>query len=209
MSLLWEDEDEDDVLLDDPDEPIDLVLAVNSEGVSLDTEPEAIIPNSEEVSEQGQQESSDEVMQECPESSVVEEQEQSKSSYETDSSWHSDDYVHDEQHSYESKQIDITKKSSSVEYPLLYLKLNNQSTIELNLLKSMLRTSCQDAEAMYFHIYLDVCGSIIKPQGVLRNVELKTLLSSRIFTEVEKYIKLDDNTVISGDMMFALCAADC
>jgi hypothetical protein len=211
----WEEVDDDEELDEAEDEQEDLADnlddALFNVGVQVDDNPIDLNVDSAETAvtaESAESAETDEHAAPATEDTQITSQ-VTQSEYNTIAPWHADDYGDVEEHVYESKQIDVTKKSSSVEYPMLYLKLNNQSTVELNLLKNMLRTSCQDADAMYFHIYLDVCGSVIKPQGVLRNVELKTLLSSSIFSDVDKYIKLDENTTITGDMMFALCAVDC
>ena len=109
---------------------------------------------------------------------------------------------------YVSKEVQITKKTSTIEYPFLYMNLGSQCAVEVNLIKAMLRQGVQDSEDPYYHVYLNIGGQVVQPEGVICCRELKTLLTTSIFKDVEKHIKLDADTTLKDEMMFALCMVD-
>lgn len=201
---LWESVDEDDDIeseaelagysnFEADDTPEDLTEAMSDYGVAGS--------DSEEGDEPEESSTSSPQTQEIPEASVsVTNSSKQLWSDATDSDTEGAEYV--------SKEVQITKKTNAVEYPFLYMHLGSQCAVEVNLIKAMLRQGVQDSDDPYYHVYLNINGQVVRPEGVICCRELKTLLTTSIFKDVEKHIKLDADTTLKDDMMFALCMID-
>lgn len=122
--------------------------------------------------------------------------------------WSDDSSADVETAEYTSREVQITKKTNAIEYPFLYMNLGKQCAVEVNLIKAMLRQGVQDSEDPYYHVYLNINGQVVQPEGVICCRELKTLLTTSIFKDVEKHIKLDADTTLKDEMMLALCMID-
>lgn len=105
---------------------------------------------------------------------------------------------------YESTEISATHKTDGIEYPFLMLETDVLAQHKLIALRSMLVSYIKDNTVQMYHVYLKHSGSVLKV-GITTAFSLRHILESKVFSEFSKYVKMDKNTRIEGDLMFALC----
>ena len=99
----------------------------------------------------------------------------------------------------------ITKKDVNLEYPLLFLEASDIPKYKITALQSMLVTTSYELfNTQMYNVYLSCMGNILKI-GTTTNYALKAIFTSEVFNNFKKYVKLDENTKIEGNLLFALC----
>ena len=68
----------------------------------------------------------------------------------------------------------------------------------------MLVSKTADPDVTMYSVYLKCQGQILKI-GETSSFALRSILTSSVFTDFKKFIKLSKDQKIEGDMMFALC----
>lgn len=109
-----------------------------------------------------------------------------------------------EEGEYEGGIVNTTKRSSDIEYPFLFLETTVLAQHKLIALKSMLRNSVIDPNVTTYNVYLKYDKQVLKV-GVTTSFALRAILKSEVFKDFTKYIKLNEETRIEGDMLYALC----
>jgi len=104
----------------------------------------------------------------------------------------------------DTSEVSLTKRSTDIEYPLLLLETNDMAQHKIIALKSMLTSKHYTDGVTLYSVYLKMQGNIMKI-GATTDFSLNAILSSDIFKDFKKAIKLDETTKIEGDLMYALC----
>ena len=104
----------------------------------------------------------------------------------------------------DTSEVSLTKRSEDVEYPLLLLETDNMAQHKIIALKSMLTSKHYTEGVTLYSVYLKMQGNIMKI-GTTTDFSLSAILSSDIFKDFKKVIKLNETTKIEGDLMYALC----
>ncbi len=97
------------------------------------------------------------------------------------------------------------KESNKLEFPLLLLSGTSMEAFRVKTLKNILGyESLIDTES--YHVYVFFNGNMIKV-GKLANEKLRTVLNEKVFSTFKKQVMLDNDTIIEGDLLYALCTS--
>lgn len=122
-------------------------------------------------------------------------------------------FISDENEYVDTKYVgdNVVKKyteSNVINYPNLVLCSDRKVDLfRVQVLQGMLRKSSYVERGNSYYVYMDIEGQMIEI-GLLNIKDLKVVLSSKIFSIFDKYVCLDKEIKIHGDMLFALCIAD-
>ena len=105
---------------------------------------------------------------------------------------------------YDAGEVSATKRSDAVQYPYLFMEADVLAQHKLVALRSMLVSKTADPDVTMYSVYLKCQGQILKI-GETSSFALRSILTSSVFTDFKKFIKLSEDQKIEGDMMFALC----
>lgn len=109
-----------------------------------------------------------------------------------------------EEQVYTSTLVETTKRSSDIDYPFLLLETDILAQHKLIALKSMLTTKTVDPDVTTYNVYLKNKDNVMKV-GVTTAYSLRAIISSDVFADFKKYVKINPNLKVEGDMMYALC----
>lgn len=100
--------------------------------------------------------------------------------------------------------VTTAKRTDSVEYPMLLLETDSMAQHKLIALQSIINAKGKLAASTMYTVYLKCNGKVIKI-GVTSNFALRAILSSEVFKDFKKFIKLSADRKIEGNLMYALC----
>lgn len=103
-------------------------------------------------------------------------------------------------------KVRLYKEETSIEYPCLILSCEKLELYRAEVLKGFLRGKSLLPAGDVYTLYLNISGQLVK-LGEIEKTRLKPVLTSSVFSTFEKKAYLDKDTVIEGDMLFALCVA--
>lgn len=101
--------------------------------------------------------------------------------------------------------VRMYKIGKKLEYPCLLLTTEDGlERYHLEVLKGFLARKSLLATDDNYHLYIDMPGNLVKV-GELPKTKLKSFLKTKVFDVFKKEIYLDEESVVEGDMLYALC----
>ena len=100
------------------------------------------------------------------------------------------------------------EEDNKYNYPLLYLTGEKIELFRVQALTGMLdKRSFIDTDELYYHVYVDVDGSVVY-LGKLLSKLLRTVLNNQTFSTFNKKVYLNKDTSYEGDLLYALSELD-
>lgn len=100
------------------------------------------------------------------------------------------------------------EEDNKYNYPLLYLTSEKVELFRVQALTGMLdKRSFIDTDELYYHVYVEVDGSVVY-LGKLLSKLLRTILNNQTFNTFNKKVFLNKDTSYEGDMLYALSEID-
>jgi hypothetical protein len=101
--------------------------------------------------------------------------------------------------------VRMYKLGKRLTYPCLLLTVEGvMENYHSEVLKGFLAPKTLLESDDRYHLYIDIQGTLIKV-GEMPNTKLKSFLKTKVFDSFRKEIFLDEERVVVGDMLFALC----
>lgn len=100
--------------------------------------------------------------------------------------------------------VKMYKEDTKLQYPCIMLGCENLEMFRVEAMKGILGSKSVLIDGNNYAVYINMQGQIVQI-GVLPNTRLKLVLSNRVFDVFDKKVHLDENTTVSGDMLYALC----
>lgn len=94
-------------------------------------------------------------------------------------------------------------EDNKLDFPLILLSSDSMELFRIKTLKSMLEEESLLSTDLY-NVYVFFQGSMLKI-GKLSNDKLRVVLTTPVFKTFRKQVMLDENTLIEGDLLHALC----
>lgn len=98
------------------------------------------------------------------------------------------------------------KEDNKIDYPCIILTCENLQKFRIMAMRGLLSHNSLLLQEGMYSVYVDYQGTLTKV-GIISNEKLRSLLTNKVFDVFDKKVYLDASTVVSGDMLFALCAA--
>lgn len=94
-------------------------------------------------------------------------------------------------------------EDNKLDFPLLLLSSDSMELFRIKTLKSMLEEESLLVSGLY-NVYVFFQGNMLKV-GMLSNEKLRVVLNTPVFKPFRKQVMLDEETLIEGDLLHALC----
>lgn len=102
--------------------------------------------------------------------------------------------------------VKMYKESARLEFPCVVLSCDRIEVFRVEALKGLLvsKTLMQNEGNDIYYVYIYMQGQLVQI-GAIPKTRFRHLLTSKVFHTFEKKVHLDENTTITGDLMYALC----
>lgn len=125
---------------------------------------------------------------------------QSKSFFETEDTYKTAEFVR-------GSVVKLYKEGTELSFPCIVLKPQGElEMFRVEVMKGFLTGRSMLEQGDMYRVYVDIDDSLVGI-GAIPNTRLKAILTSKVFASFDKQAHLDENTTLSGDMLFALCVA--
>ena len=113
------------------------------------------------------------------------------------------DYVNGEEHQC-GQAVKMYKESDQLKYPNIVLSCKQLELYKVEAIKGILSKKSLLASEDSYALYIDFNDRLVEV-GVIDANRLKIIVGNRLFDTFDKRAYLDKDSVVEGDMLFALC----
>lgn len=101
--------------------------------------------------------------------------------------------------------VRMYKEASKLEFPCIILSCEKLEMFRVEAIRGLLSAkTLTTEEGNNYKVYINLNGDLVQV-GEMPDTRLRFVLSSKVFAVFEKRVHTDENTTVTGEMLYALC----